>query len=111
MNPFRDSTDILHDRASLASRLSQDGYLFFPRLIPADDVRKLRKGMLKILENAGWLDTGAGYDLESAIGNSKSFVPDTDPAATAVMMLGAARITNKSIPCGLQWQLKSTNVS
>ena len=86
MNPFRDSTDILHDRASLARRLSHDGYLFFPRLIPPDYVCKLRQSMLKILDNAGWIDTGSGYDLESAIGNSKSFVPDTDPAATAVMI-------------------------
>ena len=86
MNPFRDSTDILHDRASLARRLSHDGYLFFPRLIPPDYVYKLRRSMLKILDNAGWIDTGSGYDLESAIGNSKSFVPDTDPTATAVMI-------------------------
>ena len=86
MNPFRDSTDILHDRGSLAGRLSDDGYLFFPRLIPTDDVYKLRKGMLSILDKAGWIDTVSGDDLESAIGNSKSFVPDTDPKATAVMM-------------------------
>ena len=86
MNPFRDSTDILHDSASLARRLSHDGYLFFPRLIPPDYVCKLRQSMLKILDNAGWIDTGSGYDLESAIGNSKSFVPDTDPTATAVMI-------------------------
>ena len=75
MNPFRDSTDVLHDRASLARRLSHDGYLFFPRLIPPDYVCKLRQSMLKILDNAGWIDTGSGFDLESAIGNSKSIVP------------------------------------
>jgi ectoine hydroxylase-related dioxygenase (phytanoyl-CoA dioxygenase family) len=51
---FVDSTDLLQDPVALRERARENGYLFFKRFLPADDVLALRAEMLAIVERRGW---------------------------------------------------------
>ncbi len=55
---FIDSSSLLEDPAALRQRAAQDGYLFFKRFLPTQDVLDLRKEMLGVVEKYGWRQAG-----------------------------------------------------
>jgi hypothetical protein len=52
---FLDSTPLLADPAALRARAGQDGYLFFKQLLPKEPLLELRRQMLEICAQRGWL--------------------------------------------------------
>jgi hypothetical protein len=59
MKPFTESNNLLNDPPGLRKRLRDDGYLFLREIIPQDEVLDLRRQFLEILQEAGWLRSGA----------------------------------------------------
>lgn len=59
-NPLIDSTPLLDDARSLRKRGEADGYLFFKRLIPRDDILALRQELLEVVDRHGWRTEGQG---------------------------------------------------
>ncbi|MDP6442800.1 MAG: phytanoyl-CoA dioxygenase family protein [Pirellulaceae bacterium] len=55
---LRTSNDVLGDADALQSRLDEDGYLFFRRLLDPDRLLDLRGRMLSIMQAGGWLVAG-----------------------------------------------------
>jgi hypothetical protein len=52
------SNDIRNDIDALRSRLHEDGYLFFRRLLDPDRLLRLRREMLTVMQAGGWLVAG-----------------------------------------------------
>lgn len=59
MKPFVESNDLLNDPAGLRKRLRDQGYLFLRDMYPREDVLTLRREVLNICNEAGWLRPGA----------------------------------------------------
>lgn len=59
MEPLRDASHLLHHRDALVARLSADGYLFLPSLIPNDEVEPVRREVSLALASEGWLAPGS----------------------------------------------------
>jgi len=62
--PFIES-DANADAAELRGRMEEKGYLFFRGLIPEEPILKLRREILELCREAGWLDEG--HDLMEAV--------------------------------------------
>jgi hypothetical protein len=73
---FDDATPLLSAPQALRAQADRDGYLFFRKLLPAEIVLDLRRQLLQVLDQFGWLqqeeeprlglaDPGAVADLES----------------------------------------------
>ena len=54
-SPFYDATPLLDDPVALRSRAEQDGYLFFKHFLPVEPLLELRRQMLEICAQRGWL--------------------------------------------------------
>lgn len=54
--PMRASTELLGDRESLRARLEDDSYLYFPGLLDRDRVLRLRRRILEVLAEVGWVE-------------------------------------------------------
>ncbi len=52
---LHESNDILQDQVALQSRLAEDGYLFFRSLVDQDALRDLRRQMLAVMQDGGWI--------------------------------------------------------
>lgn len=57
--PFVDSTQLLKDPAALREQLKRDGYLFLRGAGPKDKLLKMRRDILELCKEAGWLDPNA----------------------------------------------------
>ena len=58
-SPFVDSTALVSDPPTLRARLNQDGYLFLRGAGPKHKLLTLRRDMLQLCREAGWLDPAA----------------------------------------------------
>src|SRR5436190_2216388 len=58
---FVDSTDLSNHSQRLRARLHEDGYLFLRSLAPRSPLLELRRAILQICADAGWID--ASEDL------------------------------------------------
>jgi hypothetical protein len=58
---FVDSTPLLNDPPALRERAEREGYLFFKRFLPGEPLLELRRQMLQICAERGWL--AKGHDL------------------------------------------------
>jgi hypothetical protein len=67
---FDDATPLLHDSAALRARAEQDGYLFFKQFLPAEPLLELRRQMLEVCAQRGWLATG--HDLMDGVIDEES---------------------------------------
>lgn len=56
---FRDSSVLLDDPAALQQRAREDGYLFFRGLLPEEALREVRRQVLELCREHGWLDPEA----------------------------------------------------
>jgi len=52
---FEDATPLLDDPAALRAQAERDGFLFFKRLLPAEPLLELRRQMLTVCAERGWL--------------------------------------------------------
>ena len=59
MSPFAESNGLLDSPADLRKRLRTDGYLFFRDILPVEEVLDVRRQILEICDQAGWLRPGA----------------------------------------------------
>jgi hypothetical protein len=59
MSPFAESNDLLDSPAGMRKRMRTDGYLFFRDILPEAQVLDVRRQILEICEQAGWLRPGA----------------------------------------------------
>lgn len=57
--PFLESNDALGHPEALRARMQRDGYLFFRGLIDAAVIREVRRDILVLCQEAGWLAAGA----------------------------------------------------
>lgn len=92
VSPLVDSSTLLDDPEGLQERATQDGYLFFRGLLPAEPLLRLRTELLQVIEQHGWrhpfqddhgdrIDVGAinrvhAEDLRPDIGVSTSAYED-----------------------------------
>jgi hypothetical protein len=58
-SPLVDSSSLVWRPSALVERAENDGYLFLPRLLPADRVNALREVALEAAHELGWLDPAA----------------------------------------------------
>ena len=59
MQPFVESKSLLDNPPGLRKRLRDDGYLFLRAVLPKEDVLDLRRQVLEICAQVGWLRPGA----------------------------------------------------
>lgn len=55
---LRVSNDAMNDPAELQRRIADEGYLFFKRLQNPDRLRELRREMMTVIQQVGWLIAG-----------------------------------------------------
>ncbi|MCH2211794.1 MAG: phytanoyl-CoA dioxygenase family protein [Fuerstiella sp.] len=82
MSELRVSNDVISDTSELQRRLEDDGYLFFRKLLPADALLELRRQMLSVIQQGGWLMSGT--DLMQGIAEPAARTTEGDPEYTAV---------------------------
>lgn len=58
LTPFRVSNDLLGDGPGLRARMQEEGYLFFRRLQDRQALLDLRRSILTILQDRGWIVPG-----------------------------------------------------
>jgi ectoine hydroxylase-related dioxygenase (phytanoyl-CoA dioxygenase family) len=75
--PFRDSSDIKTDGPALQARMKEDGYLFVKGIYPKEMIANLRRQMLGIAAEAGWLKKGTA--IEESIAEPSSACADPEP--------------------------------
>ncbi len=56
--PMQDSSGVLHDTEVLRDRLAEDGYLYFKGALDRDAVSGLRRAILGVLAEHGWIRGG-----------------------------------------------------
>ncbi len=56
--PFLDSTPLLGDPAALQARADEDGFLYFQRFLPREEVLALRAEMLDVVDRHHWRQPG-----------------------------------------------------
>ncbi|MDB6167527.1 MAG: Phytanoyl-CoA dioxygenase [Verrucomicrobia bacterium] len=81
---FVDSTPLLGDPPALRARAQEEGYLFFKRRLPAEEILPLRAEMLAVVDKYGWRQPG-----QDALGGLIDYdainaVPETDMHRTDV---------------------------
>lgn len=77
MQPFTDSTAIMHDGDALRARMAEDGYLFVRGLVPRDDIMAVRRQLLEQASAGGWLR--AGTATEAGIAEPAAACKDPEP--------------------------------
>lgn len=75
--PFRDSTEFLHDGDTLRARLAEDGYLFLRALLPREQVLAVRARLLAKAAAGGWLDPAR--PVAAGIANPDAACKDPEP--------------------------------
>ena len=53
--PMRASNDLLGDHVALRERFDEDSYLYFQDVLDRDKLKSLRKSMLTVLAQRGWV--------------------------------------------------------
>ena len=79
-SPFIDCTDLLGDRAGLLEHSRQNGYFFFPGLLPAEPVLELRQQVLRVADRHELLEPGT--DPDASIRRKGVFICEQDGSET-----------------------------
>ncbi|MGP4001764.1 phytanoyl-CoA dioxygenase family protein [Streptomyces sp. 8N706] len=75
--PFTDSGPLIRDRAALARRLAEDGYLWLPGLLPPAAAEAAGHQVLALARDAGWLlPASAGHGTPLAAPDAAVWPPD-----------------------------------
>lgn len=78
MKPFVDSTAIVDDGPALARRMARDGYLFVRGLLPARALAEVRRQLLEVAAEGGWLD--AARPSWDGVADPSAACRDPEPA-------------------------------
>ncbi|MEM7531946.1 MAG: phytanoyl-CoA dioxygenase family protein [Chloroflexota bacterium] len=62
VEPFVDCRDVLDNQAALQSRAAENGYLYFPELLPVDEVLAVRREVLQVADRHGLLRESVDID-------------------------------------------------
>lgn len=62
VEPFVNCNDVLHDQTQLQARAAENGYLYFPNLLPVDDIMPVRQAVLQVAERYRLLRDGINID-------------------------------------------------
>ena len=82
LQPFRVSNDALQDSALLQSRMKDEGYLFFQGLITQERIQAVRKEILTLCEQQGWLKEGTS--MEEGVAKPGAVFVEPEPAYMAL---------------------------
>ncbi|HMN29233.1 MAG TPA: hypothetical protein PKE45_13875, partial [Caldilineaceae bacterium] len=82
LKELRVSNEARNDAEELRRRLAEEGYLFFKRLQDPDKLRALRREMLTVMQQGGWLV--AGTDPMDGIANLDARCTEGDLGYTDV---------------------------
>ncbi len=82
LKELRVSNNVMDDPAELRRRIADEGYLFFRRLQDPDKLRTLRREMLTVMQQGGWIV--AGSDPVDGIANISAQCTEGDLAYTDV---------------------------
>jgi hypothetical protein len=82
LKELRVSNEAGDDPEELRRRLADEGYLFFTRLQPPDKLRELRREMLTVIQQGGWLV--AGTDPQDGIADITAQCTEGDAGYTDV---------------------------
>ena len=80
--PFVDCTDLIGDRDRLLAHSHQNGYLFFPGLLPTEPVLELRQQVLRVADQHELLEPGT--HLDAAIRRKGVFICEQDRSETFI---------------------------
>ena len=78
--PFIDCTDLINDRDRLLEHSHQNGYLFFPGMLPTEPVFELRQQVLHVAEQHELLEPNA--PLDAGIRRRGVFICEQDGSET-----------------------------
>ncbi len=84
MKPFLDSTDVIDDGPALKKRMDRDGYLYIRQLLPVEMLENLRRQILEIARDGGWIEKDS--PLEDAIADMNGFCAEPQEAYNKVYM-------------------------
>jgi hypothetical protein len=83
LDEFETSNPYLHDTDALNRRFQEDGYLFFRRVLDAEEVRRVKQDFVRILQEQGvaqsgcaepvWTGTGLEHIDDTALYRLKSY--------------------------------------
>jgi ectoine hydroxylase-related dioxygenase (phytanoyl-CoA dioxygenase family) len=76
--PFLESNDALEDPDELRARMQRDGYLFIRGLIDTAAIREVRRGILTLCRDAGWLAEGSELIEGIAAPGERHVEPEPD---------------------------------
>lgn len=80
--PFRVSNDILQKREALQSRMQEEGYLFFKRLITPESIHATRTEILALCAKEDWLSPS--HDTEEGVAREGACFVEPEPAYMAL---------------------------
>lgn len=83
MQPLKISSDLVDNALAARQRMSQDGYLYIPGLLPRDAIATVQRQAAAIARDAGWLR--ADQPLEDAIAEPAGFCIDPDTRFLSVL--------------------------
>ena len=78
MQTFVDSTALVNDGAALSARLKRDGYLFIRGLLDPDTLSEVRRRLLHIAADVGWLDES--YPVAQGVAKQSAACKDPEDA-------------------------------
>lgn len=79
---LQDSAPLFHDTEAIRQRLAQDGYLYFRETGPREQILELRRQILEICREAGWLAPGS--DLMEGRWSGAGPYTESEPVYMAV---------------------------
>jgi hypothetical protein len=77
LKPFVDSTELAGDGPALAARMARDGYLFVRGLLPREAVLDVRRQLLELAAEGGWLRRDR--PLEAGEADDRAACRDPEP--------------------------------
>jgi hypothetical protein len=78
MNELTVSNEAAKDSAELQRRIEEDGYLFFRGLLDANRLMSLRREMLELMQDGGWLPAPTQYwESQTSTREAPKGIPDT----------------------------------
>ena len=80
--PFVDCTDLIEDRARLLEHAHQNGYLFFPGLLPTEPLLELRRQVLRVADQHELL--APDTDPDDGIRRKGVFICEQDRSETFI---------------------------
>lgn len=83
MHPLEDSSALVPDGPALATRMARDGYLYLPRLLPAEAIATVQREVAAVARDAGWLRADA--PLQEAMAADGGFCVDPEPRYLEVL--------------------------